>query len=542
MTPRANPGGAPPRFEQPPLTAVLLAIAAASAFAIGAWAWWVSHDRVNGYVRPHDPLWDFVCDVQAERGIPWPKGVIYEHRNPLIGAAKIVTARFGYSLAAITVVQVPFIVLLVAASAAIAWRLSGRFAALLSAWFAALAPMTVGLSTNLDELLALQACAALAVALWLSSWRRAGRFPIGYLAAFPLAFGVRSATYFSNGQTFLLIAGCAGAGTIAWAWIENRRPSTTPVPWDVVAPVAVSIGAGIAAAWPFSVAYLLGENARAEFEYLSVGQNPRVLLACAGVWFAYFAGPALGVVTFASLAVVAVRRRANAVAAPLLWLVLSFALFTLVTKRHDFYLVAAAPATYPLAAIGLSMIDAPRRRAMAALVAVLLVAAGFVHAIRSDIPEEPAFDLETVFEGVPLPYLFSPNARSLLHDDAVGEKVARACARENRPVFAVVKFGAAAVGVELFRRAPNLPLADIRRDRMFAGDHCLLLGDAHRRSIAPYLDNFARRHLGDLRETERTAALRSIERIRARAAEYRFVFAERGWALYILDSTDERAP
>ncbi|MBZ0270967.1 hypothetical protein K8I61_02955 [bacterium] len=547
---------------------VVPAIFAAIAFAVGAWAWWVSHDRINGTLRPHFPIWDYVCHAQAARGVPYPTGVIYRPPNPLISGAVNITGRWGYSLAAIAAIQLPFLVALVVASAFIAWRLAGPFAAALSAWLAALAPMTVGLSVNFDDLLMLQACAATAAALWLWSWHRR-LWPLGFLSVFPVVFAIRAAVYFSNGLTFLGVVGFAGGGAILWAWISwwknrhgqdpralppiewtgsirvlakslGRRWSFSRTPWVLTLSVIVAGAGGVAAAWPIPTGYLFAQNAMPSFQHLSTAHNPAAIRATVSLWFAYLAGPALTAVCAISIGIAAWRRRLLAALPLLAWLFLPLALFTIVTKRHEFYLVSAAPATYPLAAIGFSMIATPRRRIAASVAACVAVAAGFALAIRSDIPETPPYRLRELFESVPKPYLYAPDARLMILNDAAGKRVAKICAARNLPINALARIPGdiGAVGVAIWRNAPDLPLGDVQTGPFFPGRHCLVIDIGTERrppKLHRYLTAYLRESAPRAPDAARGELIARVEGIRAHSGEYEFVFAERGWALHIFD-------
>ncbi|MBZ0270969.1 hypothetical protein K8I61_02965 [bacterium] len=543
---------APPPPATFPASRAIPLIAVAIVFAVAAWAWWTSHGRINGVVRPHYPVWDLVANMQRQRGVPYPPEIEHFSRNPLHTAALAITARLGYGVTAITAVQVPFLIAVILASALIAWRLSGPFAAAAAAWFAALGPMTVGLATNLDDLLALQACITVTVALWLWSWRRR-LWPLGLLAAVPLAFGIRATAYFSNGAIYLVFAGFAGAGTILWAWIawwrrrrsgedapRGRRKSPYPMPVAVTLAIGVSLYVALDALGPIPLDALEKSAANPKWEAFSVLNNPAVLRACVTEWYTYLAGPTLAVVCVLSIAL-ALRRRKGIELLPLLaWLLLPFVAFTILNKRHDFYLVSAVPATYALAAIGFAAIPGSRRRAAATILAVLVVALGFRDAIRADIPAHPPHDLDDLFEGVPYPYLYSPSADMMMHDEAAGARVAGACAGRDLPINTLMRIPGtiAFIGMEIWRNAPDLPLGDMRFGPYFPGAHCLLLDVGvydDKPDLDRYIDEYIAGSLPLVPEEEREPLVARLSEIRERRDAYRFAFGEGSWAMYFYE-------
>ncbi|MBZ0270963.1 hypothetical protein K8I61_02935 [bacterium] len=537
-----SPDRPQPAFLAP--SRVALAIGTAIVFAIGAWAWWVSFDRINTVGRPHFVIGDFVADAQRLRGVPYPRGTNDVSGAPVHAAAHAVTSRLGYRLAAVTAVQVPFIVLLIASSAAIAGSLAGGRAAALAALFAAAGPMTVGLATSLDDLLATQASLAAAVALWLASRGHARRW-IGFASAIPLAFGVSAPELFTAKVNFLICAACAGAGAIAWAWIENRRDGSAGARGQALlaASVIASIAVAYASIREYRWDYLFEQAGRPRFDSFSIARTPEALFAFPAEWFFHMAGPALALATIASAALAWRRGRALSMLPLAAWLILPMIVYLVVNKRQTFYLVAAAPATYPLAAIGLAWIgDTRAGRAVSAL-AVAAVVAGFFAAVRTDVDRVPPDYFVRVFEDGSHPYLYSPQARKRFQDEAAGALVARACAPKNRPVLAVESPGYASfVGIEVWQDSRDRPFADLLSATWPQGAHCLIVrrpaGPALRGGLAGALDAFRDARLSELPAAEVRRARSRLERLRERATAYRFAGANGRWALYLFENRE----
>ncbi|MBZ0270965.1 hypothetical protein K8I61_02945 [bacterium] len=536
-----------PAFLAPDKTA--LAVAASIVFAIGAWAWWVSFDRLNTVGRPHFIIWDFICDLQAERGVLYPQGPSTVSRFPMHEAALLVTGRLGSSLAAITAVQLPCIVVIILSAAAIAGRLAGRWAAALAAVFAALGPMTVGLATSLDDLLALQASAIAAVALWLGSHsRRLG--PVGILSIVPVAFGVSAATWISTALNFMLCVCLAGAGAVAWAWLSwwrEGRESGAPVPWALTASVAASVSYGLSKVLPLPTEYLREQAARPRFDALAVANNPSAAFACVAEWFVHQAGPALAVVTIVSVVLAARRRRTLDTMALAAWLVLPMVVFTLISKRHAFYFIAAAPATYPLAAIGFAWIENERRRVIASVCAVAAVLAGFFVAATADIRRDPHPYFSRVFEGEPFPYLFSPKARKPWQEEVLGSWAAKTCEPLGLPLhIATSAQHSGPYGIEVFLAAPDMPYAHLESRAFFHEGHCLFIyqrlaeGETHDLSRA--LEGFARWRSDEPDPNAPRGVQGRLAVIRERTGDYRLVDTMGEWAVWAFEGTRAGLP
>ncbi|MBZ0270961.1 hypothetical protein K8I61_02925 [bacterium] len=537
---------------KPGLIVTLLGILAGVAFAIAAWAVWVSFERIHPAARPHMFFWEFVLQSQIAHGVHVPLTVSDNVANPLIRAALVVTSHRGNSLAAITSVQLPFLVAVIVGSALVAWRLRGRFAAILAAWFAALAPTTLGPALSMTDQLAMQACVCLTVALLMWSWDR-GIWYVGLLAAAPPMIAARVSTWFTNALIALLVLSFAGAGTLAWAWTSygrrlwsgNSETRWLPAPRALTAFVALALVAGFFATWPFPLDYLFSEEANEQYDALSIVQNPYAIVSCVGVWIAHMAGPALAAITVLSAAFAIRRRQFLTILPTLAWLVLPLAAFTILNKRHDFYLIAAAPAAYPLAAIGLSLVTPGPRRTAAAAGAVAAAFAGFLHIVGSDIPERPVWHLQDIFEGVPRPYLHSPFSDTPEQYEEVADLLIKRCVLRNRPIYIVDHPDMIAYfGIDLWQRFPKLPIGTILDRRVPSVEHCLLTQAPLARGATPdlsrILDNYTKSELGGLDQDLVLKIMARLGHIRANRDAYRAVGTEHWWTLWV--SAPPRAP
>ncbi|MBZ0270964.1 hypothetical protein K8I61_02940 [bacterium] len=518
----------------------LIAIGAAIVFAIGAWAWWVSHDRINTINRPHFIVWDLVVDMQARRGIATSQGLNDVASRPLHRAVLTLTSRLGDSLPAMTAMQIPFMIALIAASASIAWRLAGTRAAALAAAFATTGPMTVGLATSPDDLLATQACIAAAVALWLWSWHRRW-WPVGFASAIPLAFGVSAPETISAQLNFVMIAGFAAAGAIVWAYVECRRERGGAPPFAPAVAVIGSLAFAFMKTGPFPLDYLRAQAARPRFESLSVARTPEAIFAFPVEWFVHMAGPALAVVTIVSVVLAIRRGRGMAVVPLVVWLAAPMIVFTVISKRHAFYPIDAAPAAYPLAALGFAWIGDARRRRIVSIGAVAVTLAGFLAVAASDIRRIPHPYFERVFEQPPHPYLFSPRSPKRMPFEDLGRAAAGICAPRNLPVHIVAPPGMSPfVGVEVWQAARDLPFVSIESGPFFDDAHCLIVlypaGGESPRDLNGALRRYADWPSAPMEPGAARRVASRLDRIHEIAGEYRIEDQNIGWTIFAHDN------
>jgi len=469
--------------------AVLLAIVA----ALSLWF------RLAGFERPALPMRDglfpsdilYLATMDAERD-----AALYvenQHDNPLVRIGAFFARRYGVSQRTMLAGQAPLLVLLLLAVAALAWRAGGPLAGALAAWLAICAPATLGVALEFNDLLALQAsvAAALACLAWI---RRPGEWwltvPAAFLAAIPSVVKLTAST----GLLGFLIYGLASAAIIAPTIRGFRRDGMGPGARRVLWGGLIGLGflALLLQPWQATLqtAYFHSEMIRPETQ--GAFSPAAILLAYPSAWALLQVGPVTALSSLAAIMVAAVQRRLRRLVPSLIWLFGPMLALGLVTKRNEYYLLAAVPGTYVLAAVGLTAWRRALWRRSAAVVALLLAAGSWLFFLaRPQIL--PDFWLSTRPTGIaaPRPYDYfnafhngdlSPYAPSPRRQRSLDEVVAGAVSIHcrHRPLITTLPWG--------MDQALDFRLWDVRRRGIPASIYqpfaipphgaCLLVGGA----------------------------------------------------------------
>ena len=444
--------------------------------AVSLWFWWTSFDRPYLVERPHAVLWDVVSIVSHESGRASVSGINGLADNPLAHFAAFTMKHFGGDFRAIVAAQLPFMLLLIISVALIAYRLGGPFAGGFAAICTLFAPMTIGPAVQGDDLLPLQALMAAAVAILVFCADSKQKL-LALFAAVPVWFAVRIAFY-SNAFLFLMVFGCAtGAYLVGLPMLAMRRRKSIAIairsmgelPWW---PAVIAILIGLWQLFPFPSRYFAEEAANPVYAAVAPMSSLETLLAYPTVWGKIMTGQLYVVLTVASIAILVRRKQWNMLIGPAGWLFLPMLVLSVLSKRHDWYLVTAIPATYVLIGLGMAQIDRMKWR-IAAAVLITLMLYGHWGGLRTSVDEENYADLNKVFLRVPKPFLLSPHMPPPDYV-ALAEAIHSTC-RERPVVFADVP---GINGVETFylwHRAPQTRIGDLwLGPAMLDRDPCLV--------------------------------------------------------------------
>ena len=399
------------------ISTVFLSMLAAALTALALWAWWILQDLPLIVGRPHPLAWDIISFSRQLNGEATAGANVSNLDNPMVQLGVWFFRHYGGNSWSMVLPQAPFLFLLVVSSGLLAWRLGGRSAGAIAPWIAVFAPMTVGLAVNLDDLTPLQALmtAALAALAWSDGRKR--QF-VGLLAVPCAALAGKAPLWFSTGLLFLIIFAVAAGSLVLWQWsqwLSRRRlvgeamgqpPGWLSSPWPATLCALLAVAVCLSYNWPLPSRYLAREASRSDLARLSWHKDASVLLVGLVTWFRFHAGPTLGAITLAGLAIAA-RRRVSAILPLMGWVFLPAMLIAFLTKRHDFYLVTAVPGTYVLAAVGLGSLQNVRYRRAAVVLAVTLLANAWLGVMARGAPM-PTGRFSRMFEGHISPYLFSP--------------------------------------------------------------------------------------------------------------------------------------
>lgn len=440
----------------------MISIGLAIFTAVSAWDWWVGHDRPNPVERPHTLMWDAISLHLRATAQPTAPGINHIDDNPLIRAAAWCLDKFGDSYVAVTIVQLPFLVLLLISTALLAWRLGGAFAAAFAPWIALFCPATLGLALHLDDLLAMQAlsCTGLAMIAWadMKKYRWAACF-----AFLPIILGVYCSVY-TNGLLMLMVFGITAGALIAWQWADNRqskdRDRAKRSLWLPIVGTSFAGFAGLYFVYPFPLEYISEQAAGTQYGQSSALSDPRFFFAYPLLWYKLLAGSRMALLAFVSAGLLLRYKKFRHALFLSAWLFVPMALLTLFSKKHDWYVVATVPATYIIIALGLAAIPKLHFR-LPVLILTILVLFGAWGAI-DDSPNDDLGILYDAFYRNPKSYLFSPKV-ALPDWATLGKKVAVECKKRNLPVLFANGFGIN--GMEsfyLWHADPSIPVLDLR--------------------------------------------------------------------------------
>lgn len=366
-----------------------------------------------------------------------------QHANPLVRIGAFLARRFGASQSSMLAGQASLLILLLLAVAALAWRAGGPLAGALAAWLALFAPATLGAALEFNDLLALQAglTAALACLVWIrrpAEWRLT--IPAALLAAIPSAVRVTAST----GLLSVLIYGLASAAILAPLVRRFRhdgagRSAWYPL-WGWLAGLALLVF--LLRPWQAALQAAYYQNEMIRPGTQGAFTPAAILLAYPSIWALLHVGPLIALLCLAAIARSAFRRRLQQLAPLLIWLFGPMLALGLVTKRNEYYLLAVAPATYVIAAVGLT----DRRGAwrwLAAVVALTLAAGSWLFSFAQPqaLPDfwqatRPAgiaaprpYDYFDAFHNGDLsPYTLSPKRQRSM-DEVVADAVSVHCRR-----------------------------------------------------------------------------------------------------------------
>lgn len=441
----------------------ILSIGLAIFTAVFAWGWWISHDRPNPVERPHSLMWDAISLHLRSTGHAAATGINHVDNNPLIRAAAWSVHILGESYFAVVLVQVPFLILLLLSTSLLAWRLSGPFAASIAPWIALLCPTTLGLSLHLDDLIALQAltCASLAIIAWADETK----FKWTAIFAFvPILLGITCSVY-SNGLLMLMVYGISAGSLVAMQWAGWRQSKVSKrlerAPWLPLIGAAIALIAGLSAAYPFSLDYISGEAVNPDYDNASVFSNIWLLFAYPLLWYKLLVAPRMALLAILFFGVLIGFRKYKDTLFLLAWLLIPMLLLTLFNKKHDWYILAAVPATFLAIALGISAIPKLRLR-LPVFIATMLLLFGAWGAIDDSPDAEDMGMLYEAFYRYPKSYLVSPKIPKPDWAD-LGEKITTECGKLNLSIVFANGFGIN--GMESFfcwHANPSIPILDLR--------------------------------------------------------------------------------
>lgn len=461
--------------------AVIGSIVFSSIASILTWLWWVSFNRPNPIERPHAIMWDIVSVYLRSKGTAVAQGINGVDDNPLVRLSAFALEKFGGDYMAMTFVQLPFLIILIASCGMIGWRTGGRFAGFIAPWIVIFAPMTLGLSVYVDDLLAIQACVCMALAM--VAWSDAKKLRwLPFLSIVPISFGVAVSTY-SNGM-FLILVFCVGSVSFLimqwdpWEKFQKENGNSfssvfSGFPLLAALGVLLALIGGIAAAFPIPYDYFLYEAARPDYREMGVASKPAALLAYPGTWFKILAGPTLSVVALFSIAIAFFYKKINKILAPTGWILGPVLLLTIINKRHDWYIAAAVPATYIIVATGISSIKSgPLRGAIAGLIIILLFFTWGL--IGGDLNDEVLSVEDPFFRRKLTPYIFPP-AKGPCYKSAFARKIINQCGPKSSAIVFANNMGIN--GLEAFyiwHIDPKIRVGDVLNGPLTEPDPCVV--------------------------------------------------------------------
>lgn len=342
---------------------LLALLAAATTY----WLW------LTGFDRPPLEVRDGLLAADIVRLLGQPAGTACTEPaphadNPLVRLAAALAFWLGDSYRALGAFQLLWLWLLLAATAAIAWRLAGRVAAAWAPVWLLLTPVVWGAAQELGDLLAMTALAATSVAL--VAWDRRG--PLLLLAALPLALAFWLDVTFSTGLLTAFVAGVASLGFVVPRLVTayragGARALATPLAWWLAGWALLALWQALGRA-DLALGYVFSEAENPD--YAGRWTPAAVLLGYPMDWVLIKVGPALAAAFGICLAVGLRRRWWLQVAPPAIWLLGPMLVLGLLAKRESQYVIATAPATALLIAAVLAKAR-PRLRRLASTALVL---------------------------------------------------------------------------------------------------------------------------------------------------------------------------
>jgi hypothetical protein len=508
-------------------TAVLLsALSMLAAIAVGLllWSWLVSFDHPRVVGRPHWLAWDIVSYSLRHDGEATLGNVSTQDRYPILRYGAWFFRHCGRDARAIAAAQLPFMALLLLSVGFAAWRIAGPLAGGIAPWIALFAPMTLGVTTQMDDILVLQAFVMLTMMMLFWSDRTRRRW-LAIVAAVVFTSGVRWRIWYSSEVCafFVLYSGIGAWLLWSWAaWLRERRL--------LVVLLTVLLGPG------FNFRYFAAQNYRPLLLGKSLWNAPAALWQTPAVWLHSFLRPVMGLV-LAPAAFWAWRysRRHDLLMFLGGCILLPTLSLVLINKRQEFYLATAVPSAYVLIAVGLA--EAARRRRRVAIVSLLLLAVGggwFWEARDRGRPPEnyelPDYYLEA-FEHKPTLYLISPRAPGDKWE-IVGKQVAHECTARGLPPVFVEKYpGNGPVAFYAWQSYPRSRFGDVYQGPLPDPPLCLVFLTFHSRSVTEVLD-YQRLLLRTEEKKLAREALTRVEKVERYKSSCAFAADLEGWSIY----------
>jgi hypothetical protein len=425
------------------LPAVLLILAAA-ATCVALWFFWMSADKAAIFARPHPVVWDIISLSERVQGKQVSPGINGLDENLFVQASAFLLPRFGKNFRAMAAVQLPFLVILVIACGLLAWRLAGDpIAGVYAAWLAVFAPTTIGLGIAVDELLAHQAliAGALAALVWAD---KKGFAWLALIAPALIALGVHLSLWFSNTWIFLGTFIASAGSVLLWnlgRWWVSQKSVPTGFPMYGVLGTVFAIAVGIQQALPFPAQYLAQEANHPNVAGNSLAANFGAILAYPKVWLFHWVGPWPAILVVLSIVLCIYYKKIGRLIGPLGWLLGPMVVFSLISKRNDYYIAAAIPATVVLAALGPALIK-NRFAKNAVFFAFLFVIAFYWFGAATNAQHFRSSPMQIAgFENLSFPPMISPDSPLLPDQEELGRITSKLCAEKNRPLVFLSAYG-----------------------------------------------------------------------------------------------------
>lgn len=465
----------------------ILGIAAAIIASIVVLTWYLSFNTIEVHARPHYFVWKIVSHALRQSGMPAAVGLNQKDffELPLLKLGSWCLRAFGGTYQAMMTYQYFFLTLLLASCGAFAWRLGGPYAGACAAWLAFFAPTSLGLATNADDQLILQAltAAGLALVVWTDQPRTRW---LALLAALPVVLAVELMVYITNALIMWGTFACGAFAILVWQWVKwtgsawsDDHKRVWPHPWFSTVGVLLALAAGLLVLWPQFSQFGYGDYYSGELSkstYVSLGKDPLVVLAYPTTWFRMLVGPALAMACLLSFIVAWRAKKLGEALVAGGWLFLPMIFLTLISKRQDFYLFYAVPGSFALAALGLAALPEKWIRP-----GITVLLAAFMINYWVALLTIQNFKYPNTIRGLTLfstPYLAPPDKnRENREEQRLADWVDQECGRRGLHTLLMmyVEKGIDPWALWLWHRNPNLAPADLASSDLLPGDRrCII--------------------------------------------------------------------
>ena len=471
------------------IAAFFLSLFFAWGAAVLLWMWWVSFDLPVVQMRPHQAIWEIInraCEMQGEQVADGPLRIGHK---VLVGIAAYTMNEWGRSFAGLTAYQLPMMFALLFGVGLLGWRFGGRTGGLLAPWVAAFAPMTVGLATQPDDLLFLQAMVTLAFVCVFWSDRPGWSWLI-VAAIFPLAAAVRNTFWFSvNLLVLFIFLATSGAWWLARVKLRRDDDSGSKMTYSRMVLSAAAIVfiflITYVASLPLDLSYVFGEMDQTKSGIL---QNPSIIISVPYILAHFMLGPWVFLATIAGVVVVFRYRRFWDYLPVLAWLLSLAILLTFLSKRQDFYLVATIPAAYVLVSAPVGLLPGKRMRILVSLLLVTLLASSWLvlaQRTRLDYMQQIQRG-QKLFTCLPSPYLHAPWMTPFLPEERDAARwAAGACGSEHRHAVIIEGEGIdMQISYWLWLKNPSLLIGAWRHGPIYLDENpCLIVSGSFAESL-----------------------------------------------------------